>query len=146
MFSSFKAKEFNVRVKLDTNRMVELDVLKELRIDPTNIREELTLQPAKYALWATIHDVHEIKLEQVKKEVLDSLGSTRYRDVLKQYDAVQQQQHLLTTIKNAFNHRKLALLSLWDNPKNKEALAVYESYIKALEDTVPYSQITQEVV
>lgn len=146
MLSSFKPKQLNIKVNLGSNREVEVDVLKQLSIDTSNLHEELMEQPSRYALWATIHDLNTLKLEKLSNELLSSQGSSRYHDVLEQYLAVQQQQHLLTTIRNAFNHRKSTLLLLLNTPKNKEVLALYESHIRALEDTVPISPITQEVI
>ena len=146
MFSSFKTKQLNMKVNLGSHKEVEVDVLEQLRIDTSDLQNELLEQPARYALWATIHDLNTLKLEKLSEELLSAQGSTRYHDVLEQYLTVQQQQHLLTTIRNAFNHRKSTLLLLLNTPKNKEVLALYESHIRALEDTVPISPITREVI
>ncbi|AYP68637.1 hypothetical protein EalM132_00125 [Exiguobacterium phage vB_EalM-132] len=142
--SSFR-KEFNVKVNLGSGRVIDVDVFEQLHIDTSDILEELLNQPSKYALWATVHEVNAIKLENVRKE-LTNVGSSRYHEVFKQFTNVQVQQHLLTTIKKAFQYRTQVLLVLLNNPEDKNVLALYKKHIRALKDNVPYGSTTQEVI
>lgn len=139
------SKEFHVRVNLGTGKEIEVDVLEELKINLNDLKSELVEQPSKYALWATVHDVSEAKLEKAKKELSQHYGSTRYHDMLTQLNTVQQQHAVLRAIKNAFNHRMLILLQILNTKSKREVSVLYKNYLRALQDIVPESPKSQEV-
>ncbi len=109
-------------------RVLEFNVGDELIIDTGNILGEISNQPAKYALAATLADLASRKLEKLDDARIDS------RDV---YGAALKQYTFLSRVKDAFIHRKSVLLSLLGNPGNREVLRDYQrdiSNLRALMD------------
>ena len=143
MEATLLEKPMNIKVRVSGDRVVEADLYQELSIDVGNIRQELVSQPAKYATWAVLSDLAEHRLSRIEKE-LDELdvGDERYLELIEKYSIAKKQYEFLYQTREAFYHRKSALLELWSNPTRKEVLDDFEktiSNIRALlEDIVPF--------
>jgi chromosome segregation ATPase len=143
MTTALLEEPMHIKVRVSGGRVVEADLYQELSIDIGNIRQELINQPAKYATWAVLSDLAEQRLVRIEKE-LDGLGigDERYLELLEKYSITKKQYEFLYQTREAFYHRKSALLELWSNPTRKEVLDDFEktiSNIRALlEDIVPF--------
>ena len=111
-------KPMGVRINLE-GRVIELNLQEELTIDTTNILNEILEQPSKYALWATLFDLACAKMISM------DIGDKRWSHTCDQFKMIG---HMV----RAFNHRKTALLKLWENPANKVVLEEYRNNLSRL--------------
>ena len=114
---------------------------RDLQIDPTNINDQLSKQPALYAWFATVHEMARTKREQVENE-LELLYSTLYREIKNQTAGMKvteketeaiietnpkytgtknrlldlhDQERIAAVVRDAYSHRKDCLITLASN-------------------------------
>jgi hypothetical protein len=109
--------DLNVHVQLK-DYAIMVNLMDELSIDTEDLLGEVLTQPAKEAMWSVLH-----KLAQHKVEML--IGDKCEGDL---EEALDDREFLATALE-AFNHRKSALLRLWNNPQDESVLMEYHNLL-----------------
>lgn len=132
--------DFRITIKTQDGKTAQLTG-RDLQIDPTNINDNLSKQPALYAWFATVHEMARTKREQTENE-LELLYSTLYREVKnntagmkvteKETDSIietnpkyvgmkktllgmHEQERIAAVARDAYSHRKDCLITLASN-------------------------------
>lgn len=127
----------SIRVYLP-GRVLEFNLAEELTIDVNNIKGELGKQPAKYAMVATLADLSSKKLDNATRNL--SCTGDGCSTAMENYHAALKQHRLLVHAREAFLHRRTALLGLWADPHDDKVMQEYRqnlSNLGALKDNVP---------
>lgn len=120
----------SIRVVLPGKKVIEVNLSRELAIDTNDLRTELNKQPAKYAMIATLTDLAFRKLDGASKALHTNRdGCSLMKD---HYDKALAEYLVLAGAKEAFIHRKTALLGLWDDPSDPGVLREYQRNLSNL--------------
>lgn len=105
-------------IKIDKDKAIRKNLVKELSIDGKEITLELLRQPSKYAWWATMVDLAKIDLEISFKGMISSEDAD-FHESIERYQHAKRQLSMLEFIKSTLVDRKNVLLELASHPKNK---------------------------
>jgi len=135
-------KELRVKVKLSSDRILDVDISKELTIDTNNLSKELVSQAGKYAWWAVAEELSRKKvdmdhnsIDNIKQELSQEygnqnyLGDRRLKKAVSRYVRSNIQHSFLLLIKEAFEHKRDTLMLLRDNQSYEGVLRSYNSTI-----------------
>jgi hypothetical protein len=118
-------KPLEVQIALK-NRVYVANLFDELQINTGDITNEVLNHPPKLAWWETLYHLADLKVKIMydKCKQNDSCGDD--------YETAVRNCELIRDILEALNHRKSALLKLWINPQNKEAMREYYTILKGM--------------
>jgi hypothetical protein len=106
--------EANIQVSLFPGRLYATDLNTELSIDTRNIKNEILQQPSRYAIWSTMADLAKQGVEKSTEDFFNLKPEDKRLPSMEQkLTKARSQYDFLFQTSQAFMHRKVALLRLW---------------------------------
>lgn len=125
-------KPTEVQVKLPNGGLVKVDLNKELAIHHNKLRDELVAQPSRYATWSTVTEIAHRRVKNSKVAFFKLNDREEDHTTVDRYKELYEEYTLLSHTKEAFSHKKDALIKLLNGGDTHKVIQEYHKNLSNL--------------